>query len=105
MIVPKSFRNLWGATAPCTRLPAILLAFQSLAADCEYALYFDMSESTRAAIEPFRGLKMSCPSLEPRSFSQLRAGVRFLIPLGRPKESESIMKTPLVEGAGAQPKS
>jgi len=30
---------------------------------------------------------------------------RFLAPLGRPKESESIMKTPWVPGEGAQAKS
>ena len=35
MTVPNWLMKLSGATTPCTRLPAIVLLFQSLAADCE----------------------------------------------------------------------
>src|SRR5208283_1634526 len=65
----------------------------------------ERSESSRAAMEPFNGLNTSCPLCEPSSFNQLMAAVLSLIPFGSPKESESIRKSPLVEGEGAQAKS
>ena len=53
-----------------------------------------------AGIEPLSGLKASCPSTEPASFSQSSAFWRFLAPLGSANVSDSASKMPLVPGAG-----
>ena len=55
-------------------------------------------------MEPFNGLKASCPSRLPSIFSQAMAFSLFGQPTGRPNESESIMNIPLVPGDAAHPK-
>ena len=60
-------------------------------------------QSVRAQIEPFLGLKASWPALEPETFSQFRAFVRFRAALGIANESDSASKTPAFPGGDAQP--
>src|SRR5574341_193363 len=95
--------QLSNAAAPWITLGTSALDFQSCAADCRYALNSDWLQSVRAQIEPFLGLKASCPSFEPATFSQFIALSRFLAPFGSEKLSESASKTPAFPGGAAQP--
>src|SRR5690606_36978884 len=102
--VANSLLNVSGATAPCARLPTISFVCQSSAADWRYALYFDRSLPVRAAMDPFLGWKTTWPSTEPSRRSHAITLSRFGAPTGRPNESASMLNTPSVPGAGAQPK-
>ena len=59
-----------------------------------------MSESRRAEIDPLIGLKMSCPSREPNSFSSFDVSRAFWAPTGSPNVSVVNTNVPAVPGVG-----
>ena len=67
----------------------IVSALPVVIADCRYVSKRLASQSVRAQIEPFSGLKASCPSFEPTSLQPAHHGVGFGASFGRPKVSES----------------
>src|ERR671933_353748 len=59
------------AAAPWTTLGTIVWLVQSFIVDWRYSLYpWALPALVLAGIEPLSGLKASCPSTEPASFSQ-----------------------------------